>query len=108
MNVDMMVILALMFMAGLALGAFYFISLWQTLRKLPQTQSRAQLLIFSYLIRTGVVLTALYFLMGGHWERLAAAMVGFVLMQKILAYSLGRQKTATVISTEQAATRIGR
>jgi F1F0 ATPase subunit 2 len=98
MNMNGIVSLALMFTAGLALGAFYFIGLWKTLRRLSQTESRARLLIISYVLRLAVVLTVLYFLMGGRWERLAAAMVGFVLMRKILTFHLGRQKTTETIN----------
>ncbi|HLZ18543.1 MAG TPA: ATP synthase subunit I [Smithellaceae bacterium] len=94
MNANTIFILALMFLAGLALGAFYFISLWQTLKKLPQTQNRASLLMISFVLRVAVVLTALFFLMDGRWERAAAAMIGFIVMRKILTYRLGPQKMA--------------
>lgn len=93
LNVNTIVSLALMFTAGLVLGAFYFIGLWQTLRRIQHTGSRARLLIVSYVLRLGIVLTILYLLMDSRWERLAAAMIGFVLMRKILTYHLGRQKT---------------
>ena len=88
-----MFILILMFAVGLTLGAFYFISLWQTVQRLGQTQSRARLLVTSYLLRLAVVLTAFYFLLrDGHWERLVAAMIGFMVMRKILTYYFGPQK----------------
>jgi F1F0 ATPase subunit 2 len=106
MNLNTVFILILMFLAGLALGAFYFIGLWQTLRRVAQTQSRAHLLAASFVVRLAIVLTAFFFLMDGHWERLAAAMTGFVVMRKILTYHLGPQKTAQVGSfTENAAGR---
>lgn len=95
MTTSAMLILVLMFAAGLALGALYFVSLWQTVKRLPQTESRARLLIISFVLRLSVVLTAFYFLMrDGHWERLAVAMIGFVVMRKILTYRLGPQKMA--------------
>jgi len=94
MNANTIFILALMFLAGMALGAFYFISLWQTLMILPKTQNRASLLMVSFVLRVAVVLTALYLLMDGHWERVAVAMIGFIVMRKILTYRLGTQKTA--------------
>ncbi len=97
MNANTIFILALMFLAGLALGAFYFISLWQTLKKLPQTQNRASLLMISFVLRVAVVLTALFFLMDGRWERAAAAMIGFIVMRKILTYRLGPQALAEAI-----------
>jgi len=88
------IILILMFAAGLALGAFYFLGLWQTLKRLPRTQHRAGLILISFAVRLAVVLAVLFFLMDGRWERAAAAMIGFVLMRKILTYRLGPQSMA--------------
>ena len=103
MNLNTIFILTLMFMAGLALGAFYFISLWQTVRRLAQTESRARLLAISSILRLAIILTAFFFLMDGHWERLAAVMIGFVVMRKILTYRLGPQKTVQLNSLTQNA-----
>lgn len=97
MDFNTIFILILMFMAGLALGAFYFISLWQTLRRLAQTESRARLLATSFVVRLAIILTAFFLLMNGHWERLAVVMIGFVVMRKILTYRLGPQKTMEAV-----------
>jgi len=94
MNGHTVILMVLMFAAGLALGAFYFLGLWQTLKRLPQTSNRAGLLLISFMARTAIVLTVLFFLMDGRWERVAAAMIGFVLMRKILSYRLGPGKLA--------------
>lgn len=93
MNMNALFILILMFAAGLALGGFYFIGLWQTVRRLSRTESRARLLLVSYALRLTVVLTAFYVMMqDGHWERLAAAISGFVIMRQILTYHFRPQK----------------
>lgn len=97
MTINAVFILVLMFATGGALGAFYFVGLWQTLRRLPQAGNRASLLIVSFILRMGIVLAILYLLMDGHWERIAAAMAGFVLMRKILTYRLGPQKMAEAV-----------
>jgi F1F0 ATPase subunit 2 len=96
MDLNTIFILVLMFMAGLALGAFYFISLWQTVRRLARTESRACLLAISFLVRLAVILTAFFFLMDGHWGRLTAAMIGFVAMRKMITHHFGPQKTVHV------------
>ncbi len=97
MTTNAILILILMFAAGLALGAFYFVSLWKTVQKLPQTKNRGLLLIGSFVLRLSVVLAASYFLLrDGHWERLAAAMIGFIVMRKILTYRLGPREMAAV------------
>mgnify|MGYP000875655657 CR=1 FL=1 len=98
MTANTLLILALMFVVGLALGAFYFVSLWQTVRRLPETQKGARLLLVSFVLRLSVVLAAFYFLLNhGHWERLAVAMIGFVAMRKILTYRLGPPKAAEAV-----------
>ncbi|HNY50651.1 MAG TPA: ATP synthase subunit I [Smithella sp.] len=80
------------FAAGLVLGAFYFTALWHTVRRLSTTHSAARLMIGSFILRMAVVMAGFYLVMGhGHWERLAAAMFGFVVMRKILTYRLGPQ-----------------
>jgi F1F0 ATPase subunit 2 len=97
MNLYMLIILTAAFAAGIALGAFYFIALWQTVRRLSQTTSPVRLMLTSFLLRMAVLLAGLYFVMGGHWERLALAMLGFIVMRKILTYRLGPQKVLEAV-----------
>ena len=98
MKMNAMLILILMFAVGLALGAFYFIGLWRTVKRLSHTESRARLLLVSYVLRLAVVLMAFYFLLrDGHWERLAVALLGFVVMRKILTHHFGPQKTLEAV-----------
>lgn len=98
MKLHAMLILVLMFAAGLALGAFYFIGLWQTVSRLSRTRHRASLLLVSYGLRLAVVLSAFYFLLrDGHWERIALALIGFVMMRKILTFHLGPKKTLEAV-----------
>jgi F1F0 ATPase subunit 2 len=86
------------FAAGLALGAFYFTALWRTVRQLPEVHSPARLMLGSFFIRMAVVMAGFYLVMGGeHWERLAAAMLGFIIMRKILTYRLGPQNAIETV-----------
>ncbi len=94
MTLSAMIILAAAFAAGLALGALYFVALWETVRRLPGTASPVRLMLGSLVLRLAVLTTGFYFVMGGHWERLALALLGFVAMRKILTYRLGPQKAA--------------
>ena len=97
MNGHTVIILMVMFAAGLALGAFYFLGLWQTLRRLPKTPNRAGLLLASFVFRITIVLAALFFLMDGRWERAAAVMIGFIVMRRILTYRLGPEQVAEAV-----------
>ena len=80
------------FAAGLVLGSFYFIALWRTVKKIPDTPSPVRLMLGSFVLRMAVVLPGFYFIMNGHWERLVTAFIGFIIMRKILMLRLGQQK----------------
>ncbi|MEN6508401.1 MAG: ATP synthase subunit I [Smithella sp.] len=89
MTLSTIMILMAAFAAGLALGAFYFMALWQTVKRLPSTTSPTRLMLGSLAGRMAVLTAGFYFVMGGHWERMAVAMLGFIVMRKILTYRLG-------------------
>lgn len=96
---QMMLILLAAFTAGLALGAFYFTALWHTVRKLPSANKPSGLLIVSFFLRMGVIMAGFFLIIdAGHWERLAAAMVGFIIIRKILTFRLGPQTLAETIN----------
>ena len=84
--------LILSFSVGMALGAFYFLSLWRTLQKISDAPSPGFMMFRSYLIRTSVVLTGFYLVMGGHWQRGIAALIGFVVMRMLLTRRLGKER----------------
>ena len=81
------------------LGASYFIGLWWTVRQLPSAKSPARLLLGSLILRMAVVMAGFYLIMGtGHWERLAVAMLGFIIIRKILTYHLGPQNAVETVN----------
>ena len=98
LNPAMLFPLVAAFAAGLALGAFYFIALWQSLQRLPVTNSPARLMLVSFVLRMAVVMAGFYLVMGGaHWERLVSAMLGFIIIRKILTYRLGPQNAVGTV-----------
>lgn len=76
--------LAAALIAGMALGAFFFGGLWWTVNKGVSSDRPALWFVGSMLLRTGVVLPGLYFVSGGNWQRLLAALLGFVLARLIV------------------------
>ena len=77
------------FAAGLVLGSFYFIALWRTVKRLPDTQRPLRVMLGSVVVRMAVVLPGFYFVMSGHWERLVMALIGFILARKLLTRHYG-------------------
>ncbi len=74
----------------MALGTLYFSGLWNTVKKLPDTERPFASLLWSFVLRASLVLAGFYMAMGSSWERLAAALLGFILMREILVRRLGR------------------
>jgi F1F0 ATPase subunit 2 len=99
LDTTMLLTLIAAFTAGLALGAVYFTALLHTLHQLPSAKSPARLLLGSLILRMAVVMAGFYLIMGtGHWERLAAAMLGFIIIRKILTYRLGPQNAVETVN----------
>jgi F1F0 ATPase subunit 2 len=76
--------------AGAILGIIYFRGLWQTVLRLPDFRRPAWSMSWSFVARVGIVMCGFYFIMGGHLERLAMAMAGFIIARQILVCRLGR------------------
>ncbi len=78
--------------AGIALGIFYFLGLWLTLRQLPHTQQPVLLTMGSFFIRMAVCLFSFYLVVRiANLEGLAWSLAGFISMKFMLVNSLGRR-----------------
>ena len=71
-------------MAGAALGVVFFGGLWWTVRKAVTSGQPALWFFGSVLLRMAVALAGFYFVSDGHWERLLACLLGFVIARFIL------------------------
>lgn len=94
LNSENIIILVLACGAGLILGALYFTALWRTVKKLPESVHPFRLMIGSFVLRMAIVLPGFYLVMSGHWERLAAALVGFILARLVITRRLGLERAA--------------
>jgi len=70
--------------AGMVLGLIYFYGLMYTVDKLSKSKNPGILVLVSYILRMAVLLAGLYYISGGRWERLTAAMVGFFIVRLIM------------------------
>jgi len=78
------VILILAGGAGVLLGAFFFGGLWWTVRRGLSSKRPAFLFLGSLLLRTSIILAGFYVVSGGHWDRLLACLLGFVIARLIV------------------------
>lgn len=78
--------LALAIVAGLFLGAMFFGGLWWTVRKGVLSARPAMWFLSSLLLRMGLALVGFYFVGRGHWERLVACLLGFVMARLVVKW----------------------
>ena len=83
------VTLFLAWLAGGALGAIFFGGLWWTVRKCVSSQRPALWFLGSLALRMSIVLTGFYFIAGGHFERLAVSLFGFVVARLVVTWFTG-------------------
>ena len=76
--------------AGALLGTFFFGGLWWTVQKGVASNRPEFWFLGSLVLRTGVVLAGVYFVSQGHWSRLAACLVGFLIARVIVVNRLTR------------------
>jgi F1F0 ATPase subunit 2 len=78
-----MLILALL--SGAALGIFFFVGLWWTVRKGLVANTPAAWFLLSFLLRMTVTLSGFYWIaQTGEWQHLAIALLGFIAARIVL------------------------
>jgi F1F0 ATPase subunit 2 len=93
--------LTLALAAGGALGVMFFGGLWWTVRKALVSKRAALWFLGSMILRTSLVLTGFYFVGGGHWKKLVACLVGFIVARHVVT-RLARPADTPSSSTPEA------
>ncbi len=78
--------MSLAFIAGLALGTFFFGGLWLTVKKSINAKIPAIWIISSFFLRVGIVMVVFYFVGNGSWQRLIVCLAGFIIARFIVTY----------------------
>ena len=71
-------------LAGAGLGAIFFGGLWWTVRRGVSSRHPALWFLGSGLVRTSAAVAGFYFIGGGLWQRIAAALVGFIVVRFVV------------------------
>jgi F1F0 ATPase subunit 2 len=74
------------FVPGVALGSFYFGSLWITVKQLPTTTYPARLFIGSWFSRMVITLLGFYLVMDGQWQRALICLGGLVTARIVMMH----------------------
>lgn len=88
--------------AGLALGAVFFGGLWWTVRKGVSSPRPALWFLGGLLARMCIALTGFYFVGRGHWERLLACLLGFVIARLAVTRLTRPTRNNPTHSTQEA------
>ena len=94
--------LVLALVTGLLLGAIFFGGLWWTVRKSVSSQQPAVWFFGSLLLRLSIALAGFYFVGHGHWERLVACLLGFVMARLIVTWLTRPSGTPPNRTTQEA------
>ena len=80
--------LALALSTGAFLGVFFFGGLWWSVQKGVVSDRPALWFLGSLLLRSSLILAGFYFVSQGHWSRLVACLVGFLVARIIVVRRL--------------------
>ena len=84
-----LIALGLALAAGVALGIFYFGTLWLVVRRLDRVPRPGMWLMATGALRLAAVLLVIGLLAGTRWEHLLAVMAGFLAARVVLTRRLG-------------------
>ncbi len=94
-----MMLLVVVGMIGAVLGGIFFLGLWWTILQGLSSKQPALLFVASLLLRTIIVLTGFYFVTVGHWDRLLACLLGFIIARFLVMHltesQTGQQQSPT-------------
>ena len=93
--------LLLAWVAGGVLGVMFFGGLWWTVQKGVLSKRPALWFFGSLLLRMSIALAGFYLVTGGHWERLLACLLGFV-MARLIVTRLTRVMEKPAYSAQEA------
>ena len=75
--------------AGGVLGTIFFGGLWWTIRRGVSSKQTALWFFCSLLLRMSIALAGFYFVSAGHWNRLLACLLGFIIARFIVTRLTG-------------------
>lgn len=97
--------LIIAFILGTAVSAIYFGMLWLTVRRLVHHRRPALFLMLSLLLRMALLLSCFYLILSsGQWDRLVAALLGFIALRSLLLRKFGPVKITQRMQTDTKAT----
>ena len=94
MNTAEIITLSLAVLAGALIGTIFLGGLWWTVLYGLKVKRPALLFVLSLTARFGLALIGFYFVGGGHLERLAACLVGFIVGRGVIGRLIANRRKA--------------
>lgn len=77
--------MAVLLLAGMALGVMFFGGLWLTVRALPTTKYPTALAVASFWGRTALIVGAFVYFFSRDWQSVVVGLIGFIAARLLLA-----------------------
>lgn len=91
--------IVVVFLAGIAIGIFFFGGLWFTIKKAMPSKIPALWFSGSFILRISVTLLGFYFVAAGNVQSLLSCTFGFIISRFIVSY-LTKQKNLNLLHKE--------
>lgn len=95
-------VLILSFVAGIFFGLLFFGGLWLTTKHLQRSKAPALFFLFSFILRTAVVLVGFYLMSAADLKRLALCLVGFIVARFMAKWYLPKNVSQNLKSEKEA------
>lgn len=82
-------ILLISFFLGGAIGLFHFGGLWWTICRIADSRNKDYEFIISFFLRTGISIGLFYLISAGRWEKILAALAGFLAVRYVMVRKIG-------------------
>ncbi len=74
---------------GGALALFHFGGLWLTIHRLTRVRHPELEFVLSFFLRTGISIAAFFFISEGQWDKVLAALAGFLAVRLVMVRRIG-------------------
>jgi F1F0 ATPase subunit 2 len=93
-------VLIINILLGGGIGLFHFGGLWWTVQRMNHIRNSAYGFVLSFFIRTGISVGLFYLIFDGRWEKLLAALAGFLAVRYIMVRKIGLIPNRSACRTE--------
>lgn len=88
------------FLIGLFLGGIYFGGLYYSTQKFNNVKSPALFMVFSFILRMGILIIGLYYLVQSGSKNILIGLLGVILVRFIMVFKVNKHPSKSVSEKE--------